>query len=221
MTHSSIAQTPHECAICLIPLDNPDTLVQIIHSEDVAIPHIFHRDCIEQWLALKNNCPTCRGNVVEIEIIPVCTADPIPAIPEPSISVEEENRPVVISETAAPPTTFILQGKPFWTHRKVISMACVVTALTLRLTTSAMQSHLIALPEEPALSNLALKFTRDNIAKHPKICAAALASLAMTPEILRMLKTCLWDHTLIRAAMLSSIGTIVVINFKLPQIIKS
>lgn len=43
-----------ECSICLDKI-KPKDAVGIKHCK-----HIFHKDCIKEWVNLRNNCPICR-----------------------------------------------------------------------------------------------------------------------------------------------------------------
>jgi hypothetical protein len=44
-----------ECSICLESYQERDKIVQLTCN------HIFHKDCIREWLQNKqNNCPLCR-----------------------------------------------------------------------------------------------------------------------------------------------------------------
>lgn len=45
-----------ECSICL-DVQNKDFFIKL------DCQHIFHKNCIEQWIVQKNNCPLCRANV--------------------------------------------------------------------------------------------------------------------------------------------------------------
>lgn len=46
------------CAICLDD-ESEDTFCAL------ACKHVYHKDCIDQWLALKGNCPMCRLAIVK------------------------------------------------------------------------------------------------------------------------------------------------------------
>lgn len=47
-----------DCAICMIPVSGVDI-------EHMLTPcnHLFHRDCLRQWLLQKHQCPTCRATL--------------------------------------------------------------------------------------------------------------------------------------------------------------
>ena len=43
------------CSICLDEMNQIDKLRKMRDCE-----HIFHKDCIDNWLLIKSNCPYCR-----------------------------------------------------------------------------------------------------------------------------------------------------------------
>lgn len=43
------------CSICLNEMKQTDKLRKMRDCE-----HIFHKDCIDNWLLIKSNCPYCR-----------------------------------------------------------------------------------------------------------------------------------------------------------------
>lgn len=43
------------CSICLNEMKQTDKLRLMRNCE-----HIFHKDCIDNWLLIKSNCPYCR-----------------------------------------------------------------------------------------------------------------------------------------------------------------
>ncbi|TVU22855.1 hypothetical protein EJB05_32576, partial [Eragrostis curvula] len=49
--------TPAECAVCLNDLDEGQTVRRLPGCK-----HVFHRECIDAWLASRASCPVCRGN---------------------------------------------------------------------------------------------------------------------------------------------------------------
>ena len=51
-----------ECSICMLKLNlGENTTIAATSCRDAS--HLFHRDCIEQWLRTNNTCPTCRSNI--------------------------------------------------------------------------------------------------------------------------------------------------------------
>ncbi|KAE9598117.1 putative transcription factor C2H2 family [Lupinus albus] len=48
-----------ECAICLCEFEDSDTL-RLIPKCD----HVFHPECIDEWLSSHSTCPVCRANLV-------------------------------------------------------------------------------------------------------------------------------------------------------------
>lgn len=51
------------CAICLNDYQVDDILCW---SQSQRCKHIFHRDCMEEWLLRQNECPCCRGNYLSL-----------------------------------------------------------------------------------------------------------------------------------------------------------
>lgn len=43
-----------ECTICLSNMDNPFK---------TKCNHYFHKDCLDKWVKIKNNCPNCRKSL--------------------------------------------------------------------------------------------------------------------------------------------------------------
>ncbi|KAF3938941.1 hypothetical protein ABW19_dt0201692 [Dactylella cylindrospora] len=49
------------CLVCLCDFENGEVCRQLVRCQ-----HIFHRDCIDEWLTTgRNSCPLCRGKGVE------------------------------------------------------------------------------------------------------------------------------------------------------------
>jgi len=65
-----------ECSICL-----SDILLK--EAKTTICSHIFHNECLNQWLSTNNNCPLCRG-VIEVLI-------PIPSITIPSTYIRYDS----------------------------------------------------------------------------------------------------------------------------------
>ena len=59
--HAALRASPdgrHDCAVCLCELTEPDEVVRVLPCT-----HVFHRDCIDPWLARGGACPTCKRKV--------------------------------------------------------------------------------------------------------------------------------------------------------------
>jgi len=50
-----------ECAICMIDFTDDDEIVPLPCNK----AHVFHEECIAQWLKQKTTCPLCRAPVTE------------------------------------------------------------------------------------------------------------------------------------------------------------
>ncbi|KAI4301829.1 hypothetical protein L6164_035069 [Bauhinia variegata] len=64
-----------ECAVCLCEFEDTETL-RLIPKCD----HVFHPECIDEWLASHTTCPVCRANLApqpgeSVHGIPVLNAD--------------------------------------------------------------------------------------------------------------------------------------------------
>ncbi|KAK7337809.1 hypothetical protein VNO77_18396 [Canavalia gladiata] len=53
-----------ECAVCLCEFEDTETL-RLIPKCD----HVFHPECIDEWLASHTTCPVCRANLVPGESV--------------------------------------------------------------------------------------------------------------------------------------------------------
>ncbi|KAJ1387459.1 Zinc finger, RING-type [Sesbania bispinosa] len=65
-----------ECAVCLNEFEETETL-RLIPKCD----HVFHPECIDEWLASHTTCPVCRANLVpqpgdSVHGIPILNDDP-------------------------------------------------------------------------------------------------------------------------------------------------
>ena len=48
-----------DCVICMAPVE-----CQSIHERMVTpCNHFFHKPCLERWMDVKMECPTCRGTL--------------------------------------------------------------------------------------------------------------------------------------------------------------
>jgi hypothetical protein len=65
---SLLEDLPLECAICLDPFCAKDVILRTGCGEK---GHVFHRDCLQDWLRRANTCPICRRQLKE------CSSKPI------------------------------------------------------------------------------------------------------------------------------------------------
>jgi hypothetical protein len=56
--------SPDSCSICLDAFKNGD---EMCASPNQACSHIFHRDCILDWLLKHEICPICRRNYLQLD----------------------------------------------------------------------------------------------------------------------------------------------------------
>ena len=56
----------YNCAICMTDILNKDDWRAFMCHSTMKqnIPHCFHKDCIESWIAMNTTCPSCRGKVI-------------------------------------------------------------------------------------------------------------------------------------------------------------
>ncbi|KAK7284327.1 hypothetical protein RJT34_19072 [Clitoria ternatea] len=59
-----------ECAVCLCEFEETETL-RLIPKCD----HVFHPDCIDEWLKSHTTCPVCRANLSPTESVHVVPVD--------------------------------------------------------------------------------------------------------------------------------------------------
>ncbi|KAK7397226.1 hypothetical protein VNO78_18393 [Psophocarpus tetragonolobus] len=59
-----------ECAVCLCEFEETETL-RLIPKCD----HVFHPDCIDQWLSSHTSCPVCRANLAPTTDVDEANAD--------------------------------------------------------------------------------------------------------------------------------------------------
>ena len=61
----------HDCVICLTPLSLPGVpRASIVNNSVTMRPpcgHMFHKDCLRNWMRIKLECPTCRGPLPRME----------------------------------------------------------------------------------------------------------------------------------------------------------
>ena len=59
-----VSAAPLECSICALEFTNKDFVIQLMCSKG----HVFHEDCISDWIKVQLNCPLCRKDIEEKEI---------------------------------------------------------------------------------------------------------------------------------------------------------
>ncbi|CAL0311236.1 unnamed protein product [Lupinus luteus] len=91
-----------ECAICLCEFEDSDTL-RLIPKCD----HVFHPDCIDEWLSSHSTCPVCRANLIpqpgeSIHALPIQTntnsVHDIEAQNDAVLDLDPESNTRIISE---------------------------------------------------------------------------------------------------------------------------
>ncbi len=65
------------CAICFENYAEGDTL-----CSPEQCGHVFHKECLDNWLKHKKQCPTCRMNIIT-EQTPITTSQTAPAVRRP------------------------------------------------------------------------------------------------------------------------------------------
>ncbi|KAL2325473.1 hypothetical protein Fmac_024531 [Flemingia macrophylla] len=92
-----------ECAVCLSEFEETETL-RLIPKCD----HVFHPECIDEWLSSHTTCPVCRANLVpepgqslhglpiDIEAHAQAQTDALQPAPEVKPSAEEPTGPQVL-----------------------------------------------------------------------------------------------------------------------------
>lgn len=75
MDPSQLTLSSGECSICLTPI-NEDTLIDQEKPKILHCGHVFHTECIDEWLEIKSDCAYCRA-VVSFTEIP---SDPPPEL---------------------------------------------------------------------------------------------------------------------------------------------
>ncbi|KAI4329144.1 hypothetical protein L6164_021440 [Bauhinia variegata] len=59
----SVQGTHHtDCSICLTAFEEDDCMRQLSNCK-----HIFHKVCIDQWLASHSGCPLCRTKIDKVD----------------------------------------------------------------------------------------------------------------------------------------------------------
>ncbi len=62
ISRSNSVDPSRKCAICLDEYEIGD---EICYSRNKTCPHVFHSDCMKNWLIKSNDCPLCRVNYLQ------------------------------------------------------------------------------------------------------------------------------------------------------------
>ena len=61
MDNESVESVVGECSVCLDSLNNSEELIQLVCG------HIYHKECVHEWISRKNTCPNCRKSILSTE----------------------------------------------------------------------------------------------------------------------------------------------------------
>lgn len=56
---SIIEPFPESCAVCLAEYNKKDSVIKT----NCSTMHVFHTECLQEWIKMKANCPLCRENL--------------------------------------------------------------------------------------------------------------------------------------------------------------
>ena len=57
----SVESVVGECSVCLDPFNNSKELIQLVCG------HIYHKECVYEWISRKNTCPNCRKSILSTD----------------------------------------------------------------------------------------------------------------------------------------------------------
>lgn len=99
----------------------------------------------------------------------------------------------------------------FWDTSRVIRAACLVSGVTLFLTSTVLNKKPSNNPSELPWVNKTIEWIGKSIKESPEKSAIALGALSLTPEmwniakgICRLVKYCIYDEPILGASMISS-----------------
>lgn len=106
-TEEELAEAP-ECLICR---------ERVLQGKKLSCGHIFHLQCLRQWLQHQQSCPLCRAEIMPPTAPPAAAVprnplDPMARVPEPhAANVAPNDAPTQTSQQSHSPTS----GVPgFW-----------------------------------------------------------------------------------------------------------
>ncbi len=56
-----------DCAICMMPVAGPDATGPAAARVMTPCDHVFHRECLRQWMDIKMECPVCRRPIPDLD----------------------------------------------------------------------------------------------------------------------------------------------------------
>ena len=66
-----------ECCICMVEFDPENNLIELPCNSKLSflfkfrfiffLRHIFHDNCVKQWLTINGGCPICRSKLIQNE----------------------------------------------------------------------------------------------------------------------------------------------------------
>ena len=65
-TFLNFSMLEHQCSICCEDTKNEEEIIKLF-----GCGHVFHKNCLEQWLSRKPLCPNCKRNV-RTDILRIC-----------------------------------------------------------------------------------------------------------------------------------------------------
>ncbi|KAF0921272.1 hypothetical protein E2562_003080 [Oryza meyeriana var. granulata] len=86
----TVSDTAEVCAVCT------DALPLATTASRLPCGHLYHSDCIVQWLSLRNSCPVCRRS---IQMLPAAFTDEIIV---PSLPPNNDPQPTADDQEIAP-----------------------------------------------------------------------------------------------------------------------
>lgn len=100
-----------ECAVCLCEFEDTETL-RLIPKCD----HVFHTECIDEWLSLHTTCPVCRANLVPEP------AESVHGVPESNNESQQQDIEAQSDAVEAPAEERNAEADPVLVPPEVISL---------------------------------------------------------------------------------------------------
>ncbi|KAI3806716.1 hypothetical protein L1987_22630 [Smallanthus sonchifolius] len=124
----NIGQQVLECAVCLNEFHDHEALRLLTECS-----HVFHRDCIDEWLAIHVTCPVCRASLV----------------PKPSQLSQETELPCgPVSQTKDHVSIELVHLKHDLAPPRKLSRSCSMGHLMVERTLENVDRYTLRLPNE-------------------------------------------------------------------------